>query len=269
MTTPAYTDITVDEWEPGITRLTISRPHLRNAYRSHTAVELSDAIDRFQRDDRQRVLVLTGAGGAFCAGGDLTSTYEVEHAEEVAFGHSAVIREGLHRVIRGLQACEKPVIAMIEGAAVAGGLTLALACDLRIADRTAKVGDTSGRVALLPDEGGAWFFPRAMGVDHTLKMLWGADLYAADEALRLGLVTEVVEEGLLPVRVLELARRFAAAAPLTNRVVKRMVRAAVGQSLEQALHEAEYAVCLINDSVDVREGARAFTERRTPRFTGR
>lgn len=267
--TTKNTDIRIDDWESGIRRITIDRPKVRNAYRSRTAVEISEAVEVFTADDKARVLIITGAGGAFCAGGDLSSDYEVEHAHAVQFGHAVVIREGMHRVMRQLQLCDKPVIAMISGPAVAGGLALALACDLRIADRSARLGDTSGRVGLLPDEGGSWLFPRAMGLDQALRMLWGAEVYGAERAVELGLLTEVVDEDQLEPTVLALARKIAATAPLTAKVVKRMVTHALGQTLDQALQEAEYAVGLINESADVREGVSAFLERRPPQFKGR
>ncbi|MCP9946647.1 enoyl-CoA hydratase-related protein [Streptomyces somaliensis] len=267
--TESHEDILVDDWERGIRRITINRPAVRNAYRSRTAVEIADAVADFHADDAQRVLVITGSGGSFCSGGDLTSGYEVEHAHAVQFGHAKVLQEGMHRVMRRLELCDKPVIAMISGAAVAGGLSLAMACDVRIADRTARLGDTSGRVGLLPDEGGAWFFSRAMGPDRALRMLWGAEVYGAERARELGLLTEVVDEAELENAVLDLARRFAATAPLTTKVVKRLVRHAERQTLDQALQEAEFAVELINERDDVREGVSAFVEKRSPRFRGR
>ncbi len=264
-----FEDVALDDWDPGVLRLTIDRPHVRNAYRSQTALEIALAVEQFTATDAQRVLVITGSGGAFCSGGDLSSSYEVSHAHEVQLGHAAVLREGMHRTLRALENCDKPVVAMVQGPAAAGGLTLAMACDLRIADRSARLGDTSGRVGLLPDEGGAWFFPRAMGVDRALRMLWGAEMYDADTALALGLLTEVVDEGDLEDTVLRLARRLAATAPLTTRVVKRMVRHAMGQTLEASLREAEYAVGVVNDSKDVAEGVAAFLQKRPPSFTGR
>lgn len=261
-------DISVEQWESGITRVTIDRPRVRNAYRTRTAVELARAVADFDHDDAQRVLVITGAGGAFCAGGDLSNAEEVEQADAAQFGHGRVMREGMHRVQRALELCDKPVIAMVRGPAVAGGLALALACDLRIADSSARLGDTSGRVGLLPDEGGAWFLTRAMGSDRALRMLWGSEVYDAEQALDAGLLTEVVEPDALDGTVLDLARQLAATAPLTTKVVKRMVRHAGHQTLDQALHEAEFAVSLINDTADVREGVTAFLEKRPPHFTG-
>lgn len=267
--TDANLDIRVEEWESGITRVTIDRPHVRNAYRTQTAVELARAVADFDHDDDQRVLVVTGADGAFCAGGDLSSSDEVEQAHAAQFGHGRVMREGMHRVQRAMELCDKPVVAMVRGPAVAGGLALALACDIRIADTTARLGDTSGRVGLLPDEGGAWFLTRAMGADRALRMIWGSEVLDAQQSLDAGLLTEVVEPETLETAVLDLARRLAATAPLTTKVVKRMVRHAEHQTLDQALHEAELAVSLINDTQDVREGVAAFLDKRSPRFTGR
>src|SRR4029079_17845000 len=129
-------------------------------------------------------------------------------------------RFGWPRVIQALPRRDKPVIAMINGPAVAGGLALACACDFRIAADTAKLGDTSGKFGLLPDEGGAWFFPRAMGLDRALKMTLLAEVYPAAKALELGLVTEVVPAAELRERALDLARAIAKKAPLAVRLAK-------------------------------------------------
>jgi enoyl-CoA hydratase/carnithine racemase len=158
---------------------------------------------------------------------------------------------------------------MINGAAVAGGLTLALACDFRIAADTAKLGDTSGRFALLPDEGGAWFFPRIMGLDRALKMTLLHEVYPAAEALRLGLVTEVVPAAELKSHTFEFARAIAAKAPLAVRLAKSMMRHGLDASLDHSLNDAAFAVMIANPSEDVREGVKAFFEKRTPEFKGR
>jgi enoyl-CoA hydratase/carnithine racemase len=175
----------------------------------------------------------------------------------------------MHRVILALQRCDKPVIAMINGPAVAGGLTLALACDIRIASDQAKLGDTSGRFGLLPDEGGAWFFPRAMGMDRALKMSMLAETYDARTAMELGLVTEVVSGNALEDETLKLATALAERAPLAVRLTKQMMLRSHDVSLERSLGDAALSVMVANPSQDVKEGVKAFFEKRAPQFTGK
>jgi enoyl-CoA hydratase/carnithine racemase len=158
---------------------------------------------------------------------------------------------------------------MIIGPAVAGGLALALACDLRIAATSARLGDTSGRFALLPDEGGAWLFPRAMGLDRALKMTLLAEVYDAETALRLGLVTDVVADTELESRTLALATALAARAPLAVRLAKSMMRRSLDLTLEQSQGDAALSVMISNPSRDVLEGLQAFREKREPKFEGR
>jgi 2-(1,2-epoxy-1,2-dihydrophenyl)acetyl-CoA isomerase len=253
-----------------IGRLTLYRPRQMNAYTSRMCSELVTALEIYLRDDSMRVLVLTGAGRGFCSGGDIGGADD-EHDALIAtqLGRAREMRDGMHRVILALARLDKPVIAMINGPAVAGGLALALACDIRIASDGARLGDTSGRVGLLPDEGGAWLFPRAMGLDLALKMSLLAEVYDAHEALRLGLVTEVVPHAQLEARTLALAARLAAQAPLAVRLTKSMMYRGADLTLERSLGDAQLAVMIANASADVKEGVRAFFEKRTPHFQGR
>jgi len=184
-------------------------------------------------------------------------------------GYAHEMRTGMHKVVLALHCCDKPVIAMVNGPAVAGGLTLALACDFRVASDTAKLGDTSGKFALLPDEGGAWFFPRAMGLDRALKMTLLSELHSADEALKLGLVTEVVEADELETHTFAFARVLAKKAPLAVRLAKSMMWQGLTSSLEHSLNDAAFAVMIANPSEDVREGVSAFFGKREPQFKGR
>jgi 2-(1,2-epoxy-1,2-dihydrophenyl)acetyl-CoA isomerase len=264
----AFEEILVEEAD-GVILLTLNRPASLNAYTTRMCEELVAALDAFTRADEQRVLVLTGAGRGFCSGGDLTAGTEHEKATTRQLGHAVVMREGMHQVMRRLHALDKPTVAMVNGPAVAGGLALALACDLRIAADTAVLGDTSGAVGLLPDEGGAWLFPRVMGLDAALKMVLLGEKYGAQQARELGLVTEVVPEARLRERTLGLARQLAERAPLAARLAKRMLRHGLETTFEQSLAEAELAVMVTNDSDDVREGVTAFRERRPPVFRGR
>jgi enoyl-CoA hydratase/carnithine racemase len=241
-----------------------------NAYTNPLCDEVVTALTRYMRDDELRCLVLTGEGRAFCAGGDVAGgDADSPHYRDKQMGHGQEMREGMHRVIAMLHRMDKPVIAAINGAAVAGGLTLALACDFRIAADTAMLGDTSGKFGLLPDEGGAWFFPRAMGLDRALKMTLLHELYSADQALKLGLVTEVVPAAELEARSLSFAQAIAAQAPLAVRLAKNMMRKGLDSSLENSLDDAALSVMIANPSHDVREGVSAFFAKREPQFKGR
>jgi len=194
---------------PGVVQVTLDRPAALNAYTSQMCEELTDALLRYARDEDARVLVLTGAGRAFCAGGDVASQVEVEEAARRQLGHGVVMRERMHVLAQALYKMDKPVIAMINGPAVAGGLMLALLCDFRVAAASARLGDTSGRAGLLPDEGGAWIFPRIMGIAAATRMTLLSELYDAPTALGLGLVTEVVPHDRLLPRAVELAGQIA------------------------------------------------------------
>ncbi len=253
-----------------VARITLNRPHTLNAYTTKLCEDLSAAIERYLCDDELRVLIITGAGRGFCSGGDVGGGDEAhEDLMGVQLSHAREMRDGMHRVIKTLAGCDKPVIAAVNGAAVAGGLTLALACDLRIASDRAKLGDTSGRFGLLPDEGGAWFFPRAMGFDRAMKMTMLHEVYDAATALELGLVTEVVPHAELEARTLALAEEIAARAPLAVRLAKAMMVKARTSSLDHSLQDAALSVMITNPSNDVREGLKAFFEKRAPEFKGR
>jgi 2-(1,2-epoxy-1,2-dihydrophenyl)acetyl-CoA isomerase len=158
---------------------------------------------------------------------------------------------------------------MIRGFAVAGGLALALACDFRFAAHSARLGDTSNNVGLLPDEGGAWLFPRAMGLDRALKMTLLHEVYDAEAAMHLGLITEVVADAELEARTFAFCEALAAKAPLAVRLTKMMMSRAHDITFAQSMMDAQLAVHIANPSEDVREGVAAFREKRTPKFSGR
>ena len=184
-------------------------------------------------------------------------------------GHGRQMREGMQAVVLALRRLDKPSTAMIRGYAVAGGLALAMACDFRFAARSARLGDTSNKAGLLPDEGGAWLFPRAMGLDRALKMTLLHEIYDAPEAERLGLVTEVVADEDLETRTLAFCEALAAKAPLAVRLSKMMMEKAMDVGLEASMADAQMAVMITNPSHDAREGIAAFREKRAPKFEGR
>jgi enoyl-CoA hydratase/carnithine racemase len=184
-------------------------------------------------------------------------------------GHGREMRDGMQAVVLALRRLDKPSLAVVRGYAVAGGLALALGCDFRFAAASAKLGDTSGKAGLLPDEGGAWLFPRAMGLDRALKMTLNQEIYDAGAAEALGLVTEVVPDADLEARSLDFSEALAARAPLAVRLVKMMMAKAMTTSLEDSMVDAQVAVMVTNPSADVREGIAAFREKRAPKFEGR
>jgi 2-(1,2-epoxy-1,2-dihydrophenyl)acetyl-CoA isomerase len=267
-----YETLLCDLPRPGVSRITLNQPSRMNAYTFGMTEDLQAAIAAFRDQDELRVLILTGAGGrAFCSGGDLSGA-EPEHRTRVRtqpMGHGREMREGMQAVVAALRRLDKPSLAMIEGYAVAGGLALALACDFRFAAHSAKLGDTSNKAGLLPDEGGAWLFPRAMGLDQALKMSLLSEVYDAPVAHSLGLVTEVVPDALLEARCLSFCETLAAKAPLSVRLTKMMMVRAANLSLEDSLTDAQMAVMITNPSADAREGVRAFFEKRPPQFEGR
>jgi enoyl-CoA hydratase/carnithine racemase len=179
------------------------------------------------------------------------------------------MRDGMQAVVLALTQLDKPVVAMVRGYAVAGGLALALACDFRFAAQSARLGDTSNKVALLPDEGGAWLFPRAMGLDRALKMTLLHEIYEAATAMSLGLVTEVAADADLEARTFGFCDALATKAPLAVRLTKMMMSRANDITLAQCMIDAQLAVHIANPSEDVREGVAAFREKRTPKFSGR
>jgi 2-(1,2-epoxy-1,2-dihydrophenyl)acetyl-CoA isomerase len=253
-----------------VATITLNRPTKRNAYSETMVHEILEALSSARDDDEIRAVIITGAGKGFCAGGDISRDFQYPARYR---GHRLEsmleMRENMHALIRFLDRFDKPVIAAINGAAVAGGLTLALACDFRIAAESAKLGDTSLKFALIPDEGGAYFFPRFMGLDRALKMSLLSEVYTARQALELGLVTEVVADEELMTRAGELAQRLAAGPPIAIRITKRMMYKQRSMQLDNALEDAAMATLVTNYTDDVKEGTAAFHEKRAPQFKGK
>jgi len=179
------------------------------------------------------------------------------------------MRENMHELVKFLQRFDKPTIAAVNGAAVAGGLTLALSCDFRIAAESARLGDTSLKFALIPDEGGAYLFPRFLGLEKALKMSLWSEIYPARQALELGLVTEVVPDAELMPKARKWSERLAAGPPIAIRITKRMMYKQLTMGLDNALEDAALGTMVANYTQDVKEGIAAFHEKRPPNFKGK
>ena len=259
-------------WETDghVATITMNRPAKLNAYSEKMVHEILAALAGARDDDSIRCVILTGTGRGFCSGGEIGLDFQYPARYR---GHRLEsmleMRENMHALVRFLQRFDKPVIAAVNGAAVAGGLTLALACDFRIAAESARLGDTSLKFALIPDEGGAYFFPRAMGMDRALMMSLLSEIYPAKRAFELGLVTEVVPDAELMTAARALAGRIADGPPVAIRLTKRMMYKQRGMDLDNALEDAAMATLVSNYTDDVKEGTAAFHEKRKPRFQGR
>lgn len=247
----------------GIATIVINRPDKRNALNAAVRREIIEALDTLRTQAETRVIVFTGAGEkAFIAGADIG-----EFAERTPVEQRAVM-EG-RRVFDEIAAYPKPTIAMINGYAFGGGCELALACDIRIAARSAKLGQPEIKLGILPGGGGTQRLPRLVGSGRALRMILTGDAVTADEAARIGLVDDVVDDGELQSAVISLARQIAAHSPLTLRLAKDAVRAAfeaplsAGLALERELFITAFA------SEDRDEGVRAFFEKRAAEFRGR
>jgi enoyl-CoA hydratase/carnithine racemase len=253
-----------------VATVTLNRPQKLNAYSEIMVHELLAALGDARDEDEIRAVIITGAGRGFCSGGDIGRDFQYPARYRGHRMESMLeMRENMHELVKFLQRFDKPTIAAVNGAAVAGGLTLALSCDFRIAAESARLCDTSLKFALIPDEGGAYLFPRFLGLEKALKMSLFSEVYPARQALELGLVTEVVPDGELMSRAREWADRLAAGPPIAIRITKRMMYKQLTMSLDNALEDAALGTMVANYTEDVKEGIAAFHDKRRPDFKGK
>lgn len=258
-----YATLTVER-AGAIATLTLNRPEARNALDLAMRRELAAALDEVEADSGVRVLVLTGAGGHFCAGGDVKSMRERRYT--AADGRARV--EALNRLVLRLVDFPRPTIASVDGFAVGAGCNLALACDLVVASDRARFGQVFARIGLVPDGGGTWLLPRLVGLARAKELIFTAEVIDAAEAARIGLVNRVVPPAALAEETTRLAERLAAGPPLALRLAKRLVNRAVASDLAPALEAEAAAQAIAVTTEDHQEGLQAFFEKRAPRFRG-
>lgn len=248
----------------GVTTLTLNRPAARNALTATLLADLRGALDAACRDDATRVVVLTGAGEkAFCAGADLTA---MGAGAGMLEGHAA--RRRYLECIEALWFLPKPTLAAVNGAALAGGLGLVLACDLAVAADTATFGTPEVGVGLMPMMVMA-LLQRHLGRKKALELVYTGDRLDAAEALRLGLVNAVVPAAELPAAAAALAARLAAQSPAALRLGKEAFQTAADLEFTKALRHLLSMLDLIAGTEDAAEGVSAFLEKRPPRWKGR
>ena len=248
----------------GVATVTVNRPAVRNALNDATLAAIDAAVAALDADPEVRVILLTGAGDkAFIAGADIN---ELSRATAVTGRALALRGQG---VFDRIAAAGKPIIAVINGFCLGGGCELALACTFRFAADTAEIGQPEINLGIIPGYGGSQRLPRLIGRDRALDLILTGRRVSAAEALALGLVTRVYPAATLRAEALAYARELAAKAPIAVRLALDAVRAGLEQPLAEALAHEAALFGLVSATDDMREGTRAFLEKRPAQFTGR
>jgi 2-(1,2-epoxy-1,2-dihydrophenyl)acetyl-CoA isomerase len=251
--------------EKGICTITLNRPEVLNAMNAQLSEELELAIGELGRDDATRVVVITGAGRAFCAGGDMKGL-PISPGD---VGATKTALEQLHRLLLSIRRLEKPVIAAVNGAAAGGGCDLALMCDMRIASENAKFVEAYVRIGGTSDSGGTYLLTHLVGTAKACELLLTGDTIDAGEALRIGLVNKVVPTDQLESATKELATKIASGPPMAISMMKKAIYMSLTQDIESAFQYALSMTTLCLQTEDAKEGIAAFAEKRPPVYTGK
>lgn len=249
-----------------IATLTLNRPEKLNAFTDAMLMALVDALDQCEQRDDVRVVVLTGAGRGFCAGGDVTTMgADADNRAHVTKRH---IVDFIQAFPRRVATFNKPIIAAVNGVATGGGMDLALACDFRTAGTAARFAETYAKIGLLPGGGGAYYLPRIVGTARALELLLTAEFIAAEEAHAIGLVNHVFDDATLLKETRAIAARIAALPPYSVSMIKRTVYQGLETDFASALEIVGSHIAIAKASDDHAEAIAAFREKRAGRYTG-
>jgi len=267
--------------ENGIATIILSRPEKLNALNYQLTSELALAIDDVSNDNQIRVLIITGAGRAFCSGGDfrfrdvrdgkfadVAAEAEDMGPEKEAVKRGQLLPDILTKIILALQRMGKPTIAMVNGYAIGTGLDIALACDIRVGSYNASFMVGQMRAGLVPDSGSTWLLPRITSIAKSLELILTTDFCSAEEAYRIGLLNKLVPEQDLQKETMALATRLAEGPPIAQRLAKALVYKGLEMDLETALQFALACTSITLETQDHAEGIQAIAERRKPSFKG-
>ncbi|MFC1977315.1 enoyl-CoA hydratase/isomerase family protein [Chloroflexota bacterium] len=264
----AYTTIIYTK-KDHIASITLNQPETDNIINQQLAQELEDICCGINRDDNIYVVVVTGAGdGAFCGGSELERLIQ---AASTVGASSAKLKDTStkYNVATAVASIDRPVIAAINGDALGWGLELALSCDIRLASHKARFGFPQVASGLIPMDGGTQRLPRIVGRSKALELILTAETISAEEALAIGLVSQVVPQENLASEVEALARNIAGKAPVALRYIKEAVNKGLDLTLEQGLHLEGDLYFLLHTTADRTEGIKAFLEKRPPDFKGK
>lgn len=259
--------------EEKIATIILNRPARRNAINRQMMEELITTLGELALDEEIKVVMLTGAGKAFCSGADVDLM--TGGKEEKVLGEQSVeelrrsyVFVAAKKLILGLRKLEKPTVAVINGVCVGAGFDLALACDLRLGSENTTFMCGFVKIGLFPGFGATWLYPRIMGSGKALELLYTGDPLSAGEAERIGVLNKVVPVADLDKEALALAQKIAAGPPIALRLIKAQVYEGLNMDLEMALNHAAMCEAITLASQDHKEGVTALREKRTPAFKG-
>ena len=247
-----------------VATVTLNRPDKLNALTLEMRERLVEYFGQLRFEDSVRAIIVTGAGRGFCSGADVGRMSGGD-----LLGFRQHMQKGGHAFIRALHGIEKPTIAAVRGPAVGIGWSIALACDLVVASKTARFSQIFRRIGLAPDGGAIWFLSRRLGMVKAKELVFSARFVEAEEALALGLVNHVVEEDALMEKARALAADLAEGPTFALGLAKKLFHAAVGPSLEDYLEIESLVQPQLHETQDNAEGIAAFRAKRTPKFVGR
>ncbi len=253
--------------EDGVMVATLNRPDKKNATSEEMLGTLREALINANDDPSIGCFVITGAGDAFCSGGDLGRRGEGQGDPTPLERKNRLL--ATQRVALTVDAFEKPLIAAVNGPAVGAGMDLALMCDLRFAANSARFSEGYIRVGLIPGNGGCWFLPRLVGTARALELLWTGDYVGSEEALRIGLVNRVVPDDSLMAETLTFAKRLAEGPPVQLRDIKKLMYQSMRTDLRTSLEAVASHMAVVQSTDDYREAVQAFKDKRKPKFRGR
>ena len=259
------TNVRLEHPAPGVARIVLARPKAYNALDLRTATELREALRNVEMDPGVRAVVLTGEGKAFCGGGDVAAFHDALPTPAQLIRDIVV---PLHDAIAIMAHMDKPVLAAINGAAAGAGLGLALATDLALCARGAKLTLAYTGIGASPDGGTTFHLPRLIGLRRALELMLENRVLTADEALAWGLVNEVVDDAALQARALERAARLAEGPTRAFGTAKRLLHGSFEESLEAQLGREARGIAAMASTDDFAEGVSAFAEKRKPGFQG-
>ena len=269
---PRDTDDILYNVEGHVATITLHRPEELNAFSPELLAGWEAYLRDAAQDEQVRVVVVTGSGRAFSAGGNMKRRAERDSAPDAS--RNPVVRRNslryeVHRIPQALQYLDKPYIAAVNGAAAGGGMDMACQADIRFAAESARFIMSYVRVGLIPGDGGAWLLPRLVGTATALDLIWSGRAVDADEALRIGLVSRVIPDDRLMDETYTYAEQLASGPPITMQTAKRLVHRGASTPFLESLEAAQAAMTMVQSTEDAKEGPRAFAEKRKPNFQGR